>query len=104
MMPSANLRKSAERNAREMAAAGRSEMARYITGIVGGVFIALVAFLLMGLVLGRMFEGQGTLDRLVGTGIPALGAILAGFHTFHRSVWPKPKATPATERPKKDPA
>lgn len=66
-------------------------MARYITGIVGGLFIAFAAFFLTGLLLGRVFEGQGAIDRLVGFWIPALCGLLAGLHTFCRCVWPKPK-------------
>jgi hypothetical protein len=62
---------------------------RWISGFAGGLFIALAVFFLLTLALGRIFEGLQPWDTVVGFVLPVLLGLLAGFHSFKRSVWPQ---------------
>jgi hypothetical protein len=64
-------------------------MARWMTGIIDGLFVSLLVFIFLAFCLGRAFEGVRFLDVAVGYVLPLLPGLIAGILSFRRSVRPE---------------
>jgi hypothetical protein len=65
---------------------------RWITGMVGGLFVWGGVWLIAGLLLRNLFEGSQPLDFLVGFVVPCGLGLLAGAHSFKRPIRPRPRS------------
>lgn len=61
-------------------------VARWITGIVSGVFVWFVVYFLLALLLRSMFDGLKPWDTVVGFVVPAFIGLLAGIHSLKTSI------------------
>ncbi|NLX14828.1 MAG: hypothetical protein GXY44_14425 [Phycisphaerales bacterium] len=63
-------------------------MARIVVGIIGGLFVFVVVTLVLGFLLRNLFDGIDPLDTLIGFILPVVLGLLAGIHSFRKSLWP----------------
>ena len=61
-------------------------MVRWATAIISGLLIGCLTFFLLGILLGRMFDGVPPWDTVAGVIVPVVLGLLAGCHSFRRSL------------------
>lgn len=63
--------------------------AALVTGIAGGMIVFFAVTMMFSFVLRNVFEGIPLLDVIVGLILPVTFGLLAGIHSFRKSVWPR---------------